>query len=875
MVLNGKNRKINFTGKLAFRGIAPLPSLFTNPAFIISGFEVNKSAPAEKKKYTFKIGKSPLDLMEQNVQLRIAEEFIFHTNKNVFLTGKAGTGKTTFLTRLKSSLPKRMIIVAPTGVAAINAGGVTVHSFFQLSFGPNIPGAANPNNGILRFGREKINLIKSLDLLVIDEISMLRADLLDAIDGVLRRFKDRNKPFGGTQLLLIGDLQQLSPVIREDEWQLLKEHYATVFFFSSNALRQTDLVRIELTHIYRQTDTEFIGILNKVRDNNLDEPSLRLLNQRHIPSFRPGKGEGYITLTTHNSGAVRINSGQLAELAGAPSVFKAEVSGDFPALSYPTEELLELKQGAQVMFVKNDASREKRFYNGKIGEITRIAADRIYVRCPGDAAEIDVEKATWTNVKYGLNPETKEVEENVVGTFIQFPLKLAWAITIHKSQGLTFEKAIIDANLSFAHGQVYVALSRCKTLEGMVLSTPIEPHSIRTDQQVASFVKETAENPPNPDQLEQAKILFLKSTLFELFDWNDTRRALEQVQRVFREYPAAVTGAIRERLAAVSGIFDKDIDQVSQKFRNQLNHLLAGSRAEVEEAVGDRIKKAALYFISKTDEGLTPEIGAIDPESDSAGFKKAFTQAKDDLERSLFIKNACLHVAAGEFSVGGYLRAKADADIDFKAKADKTSRRSSPAGQHANGELYLELKAWRNALASENNIPEYMVLQVKTMTEIARRLPVTTGQLAEIKGIGKTKAQKYGPEIIGIVKAYCLEKGIEPEQGEIEAPPPPKPEKINTRQVTFDLFKGGKSPEEIALERNLVVSTIETHLSYYIGLGELDIFEVYPAGNIRQVLDYLAENPGKTLGEIKTALDDSITFSQIRAAMTYLNTHSA
>lgn len=811
-------------------------------------------------------------LMDQNIQLRLAEEFIFHTNKNVFLTGKAGTGKTTFLTRLKNTLPKRMIIVAPTGVAAINAGGVTVHSFFQLSFGPNIPGTAAPNNGILRFGREKINLIKSLDLLIIDEISMLRADLLDAIDGVLRRFRDRNKPFGGTQLLLIGDLQQLSPVVKEDEWLLLKDHYDTVFFFSSNALRQTDLVRIELTHIYRQTDSEFINILNKVRDNALDDDSLRLLNRRYIPSFRPGKGEGYITLSTHNAGAVRINSQQLAELGGNSSIFKAEISGDFPVFAYPTEEQLELKQGAQVMFVKNDTSREKRFYNGKIGEVTRISADRVYVRCPGDTGEIDVEKATWTNVKYALNPETKEIEENVVGTFIQFPLKLAWAITIHKSQGLTFEKAIIDANLSFAHGQVYVALSRCKTLEGMVLSTPIEPHSIRTDQQVASFVKETTENPPNSEQLEDAKTLFLKSTLFELFDWNETRRAIGQIQRVFREYPAVVTDTVREKLAGVSGIFDRDIDQVSQKFRNQLNHMLAGTRTEINEVVQDRVKKAALYFKDKTNEGLLPEIRAIDPESDNAGFKKAFAQVKEELSRSLFIKNACLHAAAEEFSVSRYLRAKADADIDFKASTEKTSK-GSATGLRANGELYLELKAWRNALAAENHIPEYMILQVKTLTEIAGRLPVSLEQLSGIKGIGKTKANKYGPEIIGIVKSYCLEKGIEPEQTEIVLPAP-KPEKINTRQVTLDLFRAGKTTEEIALERNLAITTIETHLSYYIGLGELDIFDVYPAKNIRLILDYLAENPGKTLGEIKPVLDDSITFSQIRAAITYLNISS-
>lgn len=805
--------------------------------------------------------------MERNSQLELAREFIFHTNKSVFLTGRAGTGKTTFLTELKKTLPKRMIVVAPTGVAAINAGGVTVHSFFQLSFGPNIPGSETAGAGLLRFSKEKINLIKSLDLLVIDEVSMLRADLLDAIDSVLRRFKDRNKPFGGAQLLLIGDLQQLSPVIKEEEWSLLRGHYDTVFFFSSRALRQLDLVRIELTRIYRQADPEFIGILNKVRDNALDPDSLRLLNQRYKPSFTPEKKEGYITLTTHNSSALRINNARLEELPGKAAVFSAEVTGDFPSYSYPTEEALELKAGAQVMFVKNDPSREKRYYNGKIGEITGITSDLIQVRCPGDGEEIGVEKAVWNNVRYVLNPDTKEVEEKIVGTFEQFPLKLAWAITIHKSQGLTFEKAIIDANLSFAHGQVYVALSRCKTLEGMVLSSPVEAHSIRTDEQVISFSRETTDNPPGPDQLSEAKAAFQKSVLFELFDWTEVQKAIFQLEKAVREHTIA-DETVRARLKNISGLFDKDFYLVGNKFRSQLNHLLAGNTTGPDEATRERIRKAAGYFSGKIGEELSPEIRQLNPESDSAAFKKAFTQARDELERHLFIKQACLKAASGEFLIHEYLRARADADIEFRpsgAKAPKTDSHKTLV----NGGLYSELKDWRNSLAAEQNIPEYMVLQVKTMMEIARELPGSPEQLAEIKGIGKTKARKYGPEIIEIVRNYCREKGIEPSQMQPE-PARSKPEKINTRQVTLDLFRSGKTLEEIALERNLAPGTIESHLLHYITAQEVDIHEVYAPGKIRKIVSFLEDHPGVATGEAKLALGDEFSFGEIRAAMTWL-----
>ena len=447
--------------------------------------------------------------MESNPQLELAYDFLEYTGVNVFLTGKAGTGKTTFLRELKRRSPKRMIVVAPTGVAAINAGGVTIHSFFQLPFGPYVPGVTevvgqgDKLHYTHKFNREKINIIKTIDLLVIDEISMVRADLLDAVDDILRRYRSKNEPFGGVQLLLIGDLQQLAPVVKEDEWALLKQHYASAFFFHSKALAATRYVMIELKHVYRQQDREFVDLLNRVRENRVDTAVLGMLNRRYIPDFKPSDEEGYITLTTHNHQAQRINDVKMAELSTRAYSFKAEVKDNFPTYSYPTEETLVLKQGAQVMFVKNDSSPEKRYYNGKIGKITAINDRSIEVVGKEDGLKIQVTPEEWTNTRYTLDEETREITETVEGTFKQYPLKTAWAITIHKSQGLTFERAIVDANAAFAHGQVYVALSRCKTFEGLVLSSPVTMSSLVSDGAIDEFVREAEQKEPNKEELQQ------------------------------------------------------------------------------------------------------------------------------------------------------------------------------------------------------------------------------------------------------------------------------------------------------------------------------------------------------------------------------------
>lgn len=424
--------------------------------------------------------------MEHNHELQTAWDFVENTGRSIFLTGKAGTGKTTFLKTIVEKSRKRPIVVAPTGVAAINAGGVTIHSFFQLPFSPYVPGAKVESK--FDFGREKRKIIASIDLLIIDEISMVRADLLDAIDTVLRRFRNHYQPFGGVQLLMIGDLAQLTPVMTPEDERILKPYYDTPYFFGSKALQQIDYVTIQLEHVYRQQDLSFIGILNQVRNGHPTEETMMRLNTRCKPAFIPSPEEPYIRLTTHNQLANYYNETELQKLRGRTFQFHAEIKGTFPEYSYPTAETLVLKEGAQVMFIKNDTSGEHLYYNGRIGRVVHVDKQQILVLCEGDAEAIEVEPMEWENTRYTLNEETREIETDIQGTFKQYPLRLAWAITIHKSQGLTFDRAIIDANQSFAPGQVYVALSRCRTLEGLVLATPLEARAIINDSRVDTYI---------------------------------------------------------------------------------------------------------------------------------------------------------------------------------------------------------------------------------------------------------------------------------------------------------------------------------------------------------------------------------------------------
>jgi len=695
----------------------------------------------------------------ENHELNLAEDFVLYTGSHIFLTGKAGTGKTTFLRKLKGNTAKRMIITAPTGVAAINAGGVTLHSFFQLPFGPFIPGSeANEQSRqrLFRFSKEKKRIIKSLDLLVIDEISMVRADLLDSVDAVLRRHRRNDQPFGGVQLLMIGDLHQLSPVAKQEDWQLLKQHYESVYFFSSHALDQTQLVTIELKHIYRQCDAGFIKLLNRVRDNRLDAASIGQLNQRYVENFAPGKDQGYITLTTHNNSADTLNKGRLSALRGKEYCFNAEVSGDFPEHTYPTPFTLVLKEGAQVMFLRNDNSFEKRYFNGKIGKIKTITGRQICITCPGESEDIVVEAVEWENIKYKVDEENKEIQEDIIGKFKQFPLKLAWAITIHKSQGLTFDKAVIDAESAFAHGQVYVALSRCKTLEGMVLSSPIPSRGIQTDESVLNFVDRARQNLPSENRLQAAKVFYQQQLLLKCFDFKSLRNRLNYFVRLLAGNASLVQISGVSDMPRLREMAEKQIFTVSEKFKQQLQTIFGQqSLPETDPYILERIGKASEWFQDKFSLVFDEFVQKFQMETDNKELGKKIGNALNNLNQEIFVKRAGINSCEKGFSPPHYLRAisKAEvASIPEKRKKSKTPDYSESDVEHP--ELFRRLKDWRSRIAKEQGLAHFQILHQRVLIQIVVNLPDNRTHLKKIKGVGKKTLEKYGKDILALVVGY-------------------------------------------------------------------------------------------------------------------------
>ncbi|MES3018952.1 MAG: HRDC domain-containing protein [Bacteroidota bacterium] len=805
--------------------------------------------------------------MEQNAQLELASNFVQYTDRNIFLTGKAGTGKTTFLHNLKKSSPKRMTVVAPTGVAAINAGGVTINSFFQLPFGPYLPGTTNKNGEHKRFSRDKINLIRSLDLLVIDEISMVRADTLDHIDEVMRRYKNHHKPFGGVQLLMIGDLHQLSPVVKDEDWMMLKDFYPNMFFFSSKALSQTKPVSIELKHIYRQADTTFIDLLNSVRQNQIDQTVLNKLNERHIPDFNPVDDEGYIILTTHNKTAQDINETKLAEIEKPAKFFNANVQDDFPEYSYPTVPVLEIKKGAQVMFVKNDSSRDRLYYNGKIGVVTNITDDTIFVKCPGEYSEIAVNPVEWTNIKYVLDPTTKEVQEKVIGTFTQHPLKLAWAITIHKSQGLTFEKAIIDANLAFAHGQVYVALSRCKSFEGMVLRSPIAFNSVKTDGTVAEYTRNATE--PNEQDLIDAKIAFQQELLYELFDFTATKASFFQLRKVFEDHHTILDPEFNNVLNQLKAVSEKEIFDVGETFKRQIRSLLnENSLPEENIDLQNRIKKASTYFLDKLNSVLKAGLIDLNTSTDNKAVKATLDDLMESLAKDINVKLALMKLCSGGFSTSSYLKTKADIEIDQSASKSSTSPKTSLSKNISHPKLYQLLNDWRQELAEEKNAPVYLVLAQKSLLELVKMLPSTLAELESIKGIGKMKVKQFGSDILEMINSYCRDQGVE--RGSLEIPVKETRVKIDTKQVSLSLFQSGKTISDIAIERSLTSGTIESHLANFIISGEVSVFDIVSKIKVARIMAFIVQNPGKSTSETKMALGETISYGDLKAVTNHL-----
>ena len=613
--------------------------------------------------------------MEENTELKLAWEFVEHTEQSIFLTGKAGTGKTTFLKMVKKHSGKRLIVVAPTGVAAINAGGVTIHSFFQLPLSPFVPNATVRER--YNFGKEKRKIIRTLDMLIIDEISMVRSDLLDAIDAVLRRYRQHDRPFGGVQLLMIGDLQQLTPVVTPADEVLLRPYYDTPYFFGSHALQQTPYVTIQLQKVYRQQDETFLNILNHLRENTLSPTDLQVLNERYQPHFQPRQEEGYIRLTTHNNKADSYNDLRLEQLSAKAYHYMASIKGTFPEYSYPTSESLVFKVGAQVMFIKNDSSAEHLFYNGKIGHIIYLDDSHIEVLCPGDEHSIVVEKQTWENTTYKINEATKEIEPTVQGTFSQYPLRLAWAITIHKSQGLTFERAIIDAGSSFASGQVYVALSRCKTLEGLVLASPITAEAIINDQGVADYInRQDEEARKSIEQLPRLKDDYERFQLIELFQFMDIWRTEEMLCRLLIEFFHSYSKLILIHKSTVKELQEK-VNIIAYKWTTYISQLTIEQIHDPQFL--ERVVASANYFKKTLKHYLEDLIEqTLEVKSNNKVAMRRLDNYLTDLREMYLAKKYLLQtVITNGFTTENYLRAKQEALLMALDELSPTSQQRS------------------------------------------------------------------------------------------------------------------------------------------------------------------------------------------------------
>lgn len=707
-----------------------------------------------------------------NPQLDRAWRIIENTNMHLFLTGKAGTGKTTFLKNLTKSSPKRMIVTAPTGIAAINAEGMTIHSFFQLPFAPYVPDTTfqSKENSKYRFGKEKIKLIRSIDLLVIDEISMVRADLLDAVDAVLRRYRHSHLPFGGVQLLMIGDLQQLAPVVKQEEWEMLSKYYDTPFFFSSRALSETFYATIELEQTYRQTDADFLDILNKIRQNRADRATLEQLNKRYMPNFVPPADERYIQLTTHNILAQNINERKLAEIDADAFTYTAEIKGKFPEYSYPTDETLTLKAGAQVMFIKNDHSMDKRYFNGMIGEIVTIDEDGFVVRSKDYHEDIQVEREVWENSRYVLNEQTQEIREEVEGTFVQYPVRLAWAITIHKSQGLTFSHAIIDAKDSFAHGQVYVALSRCRTLEGMVLSTQLGAEAIISDNVVNSYTSTLAQRTPNEQHLEHWEKNFFHQLLQELFNFSLIEKYIEDVIRLINEHFFDLYPKTKQQLLEHNRTLKSKLIDVAVRFSNQYTPIISSQDDYASSAhLQERIKQGAKYFAQE----LSPiaEVAmTLAFATDNQQVKKRVDECTEKLKLACEVKMRLLeYTHENGFQVNDHLKQRALLTLKAEGDMEPTSSSSRKKKQTEkivvpseieHPTLYQAIVKWRLKKASESALPPYCIIQQKALLGLTNLMPDTKEAMSLIPCMGKITIDKYGDDVLEIINKYLLDNNL-------------------------------------------------------------------------------------------------------------------
>ncbi len=766
-----------------------------------------------------------------NPIFQLAVQFVNQTGKSLFLTGKAGTGKTTFLKYIRENSFKKMAVVAPTGVAAINAGGTTLHSFFQLPFGPYVPvaqsgwdtdnsGLTDPNSLFknIRFNGNKRELLQELELLVIDEISMVRADVLDAVDTILRHFRQQPLlPFGGVQMLYIGDLFQLPPVVPNEEWELLRHHYKSPFFFDAQVLQQAAPLYLELKKIYRQNEADFIHILNNIRNNQASRQDLELLHKYYQPDFTPPKEDNYITLTSHNAKADGINQAELSKLTGKRHAFEASVTGEFNDKAFPAEKTLHLKEGAQIMLIKNDKGESRRYFNGKIGTIKRLTAEKIVVVFPGEPDDLTLEKEVWKNIRYNYDKEKDKIEEEELGTFSQYPVRLAWAITIHKSQGLTFEKAVIDAGASFAPGQVYVALSRLTALNGLVLRSRILPSSISTDERVIGFTNSRVSDSFLEQQLQEEQMFYISQSLVRSFNWS---KLVEQLKANYQEYEHR---QFPDKIKAVElgkQWLDKAIAQqeIAVKFTRQLEHLSVNAAEDGYQLLQQRTLAGAGYFVKALEDELIAPIQQHISEIRIKQKIKKYLQTLQEL-KILFTRKKQQIEESLQVIVG------------LTKGLDTTS-------------LLAELQEQRKAREAASE------------TATALQAGSTAGSEA-----GSATGSKAG-STAGSQTGSATGSGAG------------KPQKGDTNRITLRLYKEGISIAEIATRRNLAPTTVESHLASFIPTGEIDIKELVPENKMALIIAAIKEIGGTALGPIKSRLGEDCSFGEIRCVMNYLR-HTA
>ena len=820
--------------------------------------------------------------MDLSDPLALARQIVENTDTNLFLTGKAGTGKTTFLRKLQSTCPKRLIVLAPTGIAAINAGGMTLHSFFQLPFSPFVPGA-NYVNHTFRINEQKIKLIRYLELIIIDEISMVRADVLDAVDATLKRIRRDQRPFGGVQMLLIGDLQQLAPVVRDEEWELLSNEYDSPYFFSSHSLRQTEYAIVELEKVHRQNDARFINLLNNLRTSTDIENSIRILNEQCCREIPQEADDGSIQLVTHNHQAAQINESELANLPGVPFTYKAKIEGKFPELSYPTSADLVLKKDVQVMFVKNDA--QKRFFNGMIGKITFIS-QRGFTVTPlsSPSQSIEVSPETWENTRYTLDKDSQTIVEQREGSFTQYPVRLAWAITIHKSQGLTFDKVKINASAAFAHGQAYVALSRCRTLEGIVLTSPIPPSAIIADRHIDLFQQEVHSHSVGEKQLREMRNRYALHLVTDLFSFEKERAAFSSLVRLYAEslyhtYPKTLT-ALSETLNR----FDTGITAVAKNFYKFYSRSWSnGNDVPVPVSLQERIRKGARYFHDELGH-CAASVKAAETETDNKILGKKLKKAVEEWDAAFRIHSALLEYTAQHgFDLQAYQDERAGLlhtqaahrtghTCDGGKATPDSAQSQQPEVHHQTA--YNKLISWRRTKMKAEGKPAYVVMQSQVLIRLANALPRNSAELSAIKGLGTQRIKAYGQELIELLAPFATQsEESKAELSDDSAPESEKQGKEATRLVSLRMFQKGMRPKDIAESRHLKESTILGHLSSFFVTGEVDFSDLMEKSRGEALLFLCRQCESVSehkLRHIKDVSGDAFSFEEIRMALDFI-----